>query len=92
MASGGAFKRLMDEFGGSTAAKEEGEAADEEDAIEEITLSGEKAKTNEQKLAKLTRKQMGKAAGTGKLEVGAQASELTARDASWSRKCAKLVL
>jgi len=70
MTSGGAFKVLMDEFGGATAAKEEEEAAEEEDAIEDSTIAEDKPKTNEQKIRKITRKQMGKAAGTGKLEVG----------------------
>lgn len=69
MTSNGAFKHLMDEFGGSGAEKEEEEAAEEEEAIEDVTAD-ESAKIAEQRIAKITKKHMGKAAGTGKLEVG----------------------
>jgi hypothetical protein len=68
MASGGAFKSLMDEFGGTSAAKEEEEAEEEEDAIDEATTAD--LKTADQKIEKFSREEMGKAAGTGKLEVG----------------------
>ncbi|KAL1410098.1 hypothetical protein Q8F55_004101 [Vanrija albida] len=70
LSSGGAFKRLMDEFGGQQEAKQEEEAAEEEEAIADIPLeSPVDEKTTTERVAKLTRKLVGKAAGTGKLEA-----------------------
>lgn len=72
MTSGAAFQKLMDEFGGQHAMKEEQEIEEEEDAIEDTEGPNalKRQQTNEAKIEKLTRAQMGKAAGTGKLEVG----------------------
>lgn len=78
---GGAFKHLMDEFGGSAAAKSEDDAAEEEEAIEVNTLQDEPEKTIEQKIEKVAKRR--KAAGTGKLEVsGTRIWTLTPRDVS----------
>lgn len=74
LSSGGAFKRLMVEFGGSGAAEKEEEDAEEEAAIEEVGEPG--SKTNQQKIAKITSKLVGKAAGSGKLEVSVEVNWL----------------
>ena len=70
MKNNGPFSRLLSEFGG---AKEEGkEQSDalEEAAVEEsaVTSPIEKVITKKD-IVRLTKKHMGKAAGTGKLEV-----------------------
>lgn len=66
----GAFSRLMQDFGGAKTDKQEQVRADEEEmAIE--TAAPEVAPTT----VKLTKKLMGKAAGTGKLEGRLMISE-----------------
>lgn len=74
MKSGAAFKRLMDEFGGSSTEKEEDEQADEENAIEggPVDTADAAAKAHE----RIERKHVGKAAGTGKLEGRLMTSEV----------------
>lgn len=64
----------MEEFGGSREAKREEEDAEEEEAIEDSTSSG--SQTAGKKIAKITSKVMGKAAGTGKLEGRLMVSEV----------------
>ncbi|KAK4689734.1 hypothetical protein P7C73_g391, partial [Tremellales sp. Uapishka_1] len=66
----GPFSRLVAEFGGSAQEKEEHDA-EEEDAIEAIGATAVKAPQT----VRLTKKLMGKAAGTGKLEGRLMTSE-----------------
>jgi CO dehydrogenase/acetyl-CoA synthase beta subunit len=61
MRNSGPFSRLVSEFGGATEEKREEEEAEEEEAIETAPI--------DDKVSRLSRKHMGKAAGTGKLEV-----------------------
>ncbi len=63
----GAFQRLMEEFGGQE--RREEEEAEEEGAIATMAVQSSAPK-------KLTRKMMGKAAGTGKLEGRLMVSEV----------------
>lgn len=62
----GAFQRLMEEFGGQELRKEEDE---EEGAASSLPVNSRPSK-------KITRKTMGKAAGTGKLEGRLMVSEV----------------
>lgn len=63
IASGGPFSRLVSEFGGTAEEEREKEEGEEEDAIEasQVAIDSD--------VKRLNRKHMGKAAGTGKLEV-----------------------
>lgn len=63
MASQGPFSRMIADFGGSAEEKHEVQDAKEEEVIEQIPKTGV-----EDLKVLLTRKRMGKAAGTGKLE------------------------
>lgn len=85
IASGGPFYRLVTEFGGAAEEKKEEQDDKEEEAIEA------KPATND--IKQLSRKHMGKAAGTGKLEVWRDRSltkdTLTLRVVSWFLRCAR---
>lgn len=62
MSCNGAFRALMDDFGGAKEQQDESDAENEEAAVEEIKT--------ETPAPTFTKKRLGKAAGTGKLEVG----------------------
>ena len=64
MRNDGPFTRLLSEFGGSA---EETKA--ERDAAEEEAIEAPTSNLSRKDIIRLTRKHMGKAAGTGKLEV-----------------------
>lgn len=75
MGSGGAFKRLMNEFGGAN--KQEEEADEEEGAIEEGPVdTADAAVKAHEKIENIEKKGVGKAAGTGKLEGRLMTSEV----------------
>lgn len=63
MRTGGAFSHLVSEFGGAAGEKKEEQDAEEEEAIEPVPTK------HADEIIRLTKKHMGRAAGTGKLEV-----------------------
>lgn len=71
MRIGGAFSRLLTEFGGVTEILREKQEVEEEDAIEAVA----KEEVQDETLVRLNRKHMGKAAGTGRLEGRLMVSE-----------------
>lgn len=70
MKNEGPFAKLVDEFGGAAMSREAEAAAEEENAIEEPS------QIESDKRDRLTKKLMGKAAGTGKLEVKSRFSKV----------------
>jgi len=65
---GGAFSHLVSDFGGRSGEKKD---KDEEDEKEEEAIETVVPKRNIEQVKRLTRKNMGKAAGKGGLEVRA---------------------
>lgn len=92
MRNNGPFGRLLLEFGGADEQNKEESDATEEEAVEEAS----KQDITKQDIIRLTKKHMGKAAGTGKLEVGCNRllteypGAYKSRAASWSRKHGRL--
>lgn len=68
---GGAFSRLMQDFGGAKTEKQEEQLVEQE----EIAIETAEVKKATSPVVKLTKKLMGKAAGTGKLEGRLMVSE-----------------